>query len=145
MSLTRPDMGAAVKLDDLQAHMIAALTADQQLAALLGADEPRIHDLVPARRKFPFVSVDELSAIDWSTDGENDLDLIATVRSWTRDTNRQPLYAIGDRIAAVFATLDQWPDVILCHPLSASYERDRAQNCFRATQRFRLLVEQPTH
>lgn len=128
---------------DLHQAIISALVGDALLTDLLGRQDA-IHDVVPARRQFPFVTLAEINENAWSTDESAGRDALVTIRVWSRAPNRAQLYELSDRITALMTNLAISAGatrVTLVTPVSSAYERDVGSRCFRATLRFRCLVE----
>jgi hypothetical protein len=133
-------------IEDVHAAIFALLDDDAQLATLLGRSNA-IHDRVPVQRRFPFITIADINWTDWSTDTLPGRDLVTTIRIWSRGPNRRELYRISDRVCNV---LTSWTGlagdthIVLSDRLTAAHDRDQLQRAFRATLRFRQLIE-PAH
>lgn len=130
-------------LDDLHAQLYAALRNDVVLTGMLGEPDA-LYDVVPERRQFPFVTISQVTSADWSTDEMRGLEALATVRVWSRTSNRGETYNLADRIVQLVTNADLATDamrVVLATHVSGAYERDTSNRAFRGTLRFRFLVE----
>jgi len=133
-------------IEHIHEAAIARLVNDGQLSVLLGRADA-IHDRVPLQRRFPFVTITDVNWTDWSTDTLPGYDLVTTIRVWSRASNRRQLYRIADRITQLLSTWHgtvEGTHIVLSDRLTATFERDPAQRAFRATLRFRQLIE-PTN
>lgn len=130
-------------LDALQHTIIGTLRDDVALTQMLAAPVG-VHERIPSNRRFPFVVVEQSVASDWSTDHERGMEAIMSIGVWSRFKNRTELYALSDRVVSLLearfqptATLT----IVLSRMITARYERDPAQNAYRALIRLRFLIE----
>jgi hypothetical protein len=84
----------------LQEAMVAALSADAALKAMIG-DPARIYDDVPRNPVYPFATVGEGGEADWSFQSSEGVEARMTVTAWSRYAGRKEAKQIIDRIQTV--------------------------------------------
>jgi hypothetical protein len=76
---------------DLQAAIVAALVADDDLAALV---DDRIHDGAPRAGDFPSITFGETGQADWSSDSEPGGEIRLTLHVWSRAIGKREAWTI---------------------------------------------------
>jgi hypothetical protein len=89
----------------LHAAIYAALTADAALKALVG-DPARVYDDVPEGTPFPYVTLGEISTLDWSTASEIAFEHRLTLHIWSRYGGRKEIRDITAAIHDVLHDAD---------------------------------------
>ena len=135
--MTAPAMPA----DALRRAVGAALIADAGLNAL--PDAPSVFDVLPDRKRPPYIVIGRTIASDWSTATEGGAAVTLFLHVWTRrerrDENQRIQAAIVARLAAPI-TLDGHHLIALRHEL-AETRRDRLTGHAHAVLRFRAVTE----
>lgn len=75
----------------LQKSVFAALTSNAGLTGLIGA---RVFDDVPPGAEYPYMTIGESSARDWSTGTDSGEEHILTLHVWSRAAGRKEVQAI---------------------------------------------------
>lgn len=127
---------------ELQTSLIAALTADTQLTALIGADA--VFDAPPKGGALPYITImrHDLLPRDGDETPGNDHRLL--INCWHEGASRQAVVAIVDRLLAVALTADlSTPALIVTH---AQHDRtdtaiDLETGHARATIALRIFSE----
>lgn len=88
----------------LQAAIFARLNNDSALRARLGPN--RIHDRVPPKKNFPYITFGTASTSDWSTDHERGDEHLLLLQAWSRGRGRKEALEL---IALVEAALEAAP------------------------------------
>lgn len=126
----------------LQQAMVAALSADAGVKALLG-DPPRIHDDVPRNPAYPFLTVGEGGETDWSFQDVEGLECRVVLTAWSRYAGRKEVKDAIDRIRTVLhdasLSVTGWRLINLRFD-SAEYARGPG-GAYRGTARFRAVLE----
>lgn len=127
---------------ELQKAVVAALTADGGLTALLGG--PRIYNDVPRGAELPYVTLGESTVRDWSTGTDDGHEHLMTVSVWSRANGEREVHQI---LAAIEAVLHDAPLpmtsvrlVNLRHEFS-EVRRDADGETSRGLARFRAATE----
>jgi len=127
-----------------QAAIYAALAAAEELTSILGGT--KIYDRVPKPAVDPFVTIGELTGVDWSTAGHDGQEFELTVHTWDRGQSSVRLKQI---MAAILACLHDASlsiagfNCVSVRYVSQSVITDPDGTTFHGVQRFRLVVEQP--
>ena len=125
----------------LQAAIVAALLADDDLAALVG---DRIHDAPPRDAAFPYVSLGLMRATDWSTATEDGAEHEVTVHVWSRERGKRACHAI---MAAIRGVLHDAPLTLDGHALvnlrcvDGEVRREADGITWRGALNFRAVTE----
>jgi hypothetical protein len=85
----------------LQQSVFSRLTGDGALVTLLGG--PSVHDDVPPGTGFPYLTLGQSTAADWSTATEPGLEHVFTVHVWSRAEGRRQTHEL---IGAIRAALE---------------------------------------
>lgn len=126
----------------LQTAMAAALAADAELAAMIGATG--IYDRLIDKASLPYLVLAEVTTLDWSTATEAGTEHIVTIEAWSNAEGKRELQAIAGRIRAV---LHDQPLPLEAGTLvnlrlqQARIERLPKLNLHRATIRLRAVIE----
>ncbi len=126
----------------LRAALFAALGADAALLALLGG--ARIYDVPPADAAFPFVTLGEAVAADWSTATEAGCEHALTLHAFSRSGGRAEAFALA---AALGSALHDAPLALHGHRLAnlrvttSEVRREADGRTFHALVRFRAVTE----
>jgi hypothetical protein len=126
----------------LQKAVFAALEADASLIGLLGAG--RIHDDAPQNGPFPYITLGQSLARDWSTGTDIGAEHVLTLHVWSRAAGKKEAQAI---MRAARQALHDQPLVIedhrlinLRHELSDTF-RDPDGETVHGIVRFRAVTE----
>jgi hypothetical protein len=125
----------------LQRAVYAALVADATLAALVG---DRVFDAPPRAAAFPYVTLGEARATDWSTGTESGSEHRLVVHVWSRSRGKTECWAV---LAALRTALDDADLAVDGHALvslrvaaeDVAQERDGVT--WRGTTRLRAVTE----
>lgn len=126
----------------LQKGMYVKLATDAALLSLLGG--ARIHDDVPDRASFPFVSFNTITTRDFSTGGEMSAEHFVPVAIWSRAKGKREAAEIAEAVRAV---LDRADFVLDGHRLinlqheTTDIRRDGDGDTIQASLRFRAVTE----
>ena len=126
----------------LQQAVFAALAANAPLIAVLGA--ARIHDDVPQGTDFPYLTLGQTSARDWSTGTEEGSEHTLTLTVWSQARGKKEAHEI---MGAVRAALHEAPLALTGHRLVtlrhefSEARRDPDGDTTRGTVRFRAVTE----
>ena len=129
----------------LQESIYLALTTDAPLTALLGG--ANVFDDVPQDVSFPYVTLAQSEARDWSTGTEDGSEHIVTVQVWSRAGGKKDVQGIVQAIKDVLHDADlaltDHRLINLRQELSeARLEADG--ETYRATLRYRAVTEPTT-
>jgi hypothetical protein len=80
----------------LQQSIYEALVGDTTLGCLLG--EPRVYDGAPREAAFPYVTIDQLTARDWSAGDSVGFEHSVTVSVWSRYAGKREAHTLLDAI-----------------------------------------------
>ena len=126
----------------LQQAIYTSLTSDSALLALLGG--VRIHDDVPERKTFPYVTFAPGTQRDWSTGTETGEEHAIVLHVWSRGGGRKEALAIiatlQDRLHDADLALAGHRLVNLRHE-SSDVRRDADGETFQGIVRFRAVTE----
>jgi hypothetical protein len=126
----------------LQAAVFEALSADAELATLLGG--ARVFDGAPRNEAAPYVHLGEATERDWSTATEAGSEVTFAVVAWSREPGRKQTLQIAERVMALLhdasLTVAGHRLVNLRH-LSSETAREEKPQGRRAVARFRARVE----
>jgi hypothetical protein len=126
----------------LQQALFACLTADTALVALLGA--ARVYDDVPQSVEFPYLTVGQSVARDWSTASEEGNEHVLTLHVWSQTKGRAQVHEImGAARAALHdasLTLVGHRLINLRHEFSEA-RRDADGETYHGILRFRAVTE----
>jgi hypothetical protein len=126
----------------LQQAIFARLSADAALLALLGG--PRVYDDVPQGAAFPYLTLGQSVARDWSTGSDDGSEHILTVHAWSKaGGKREVLEILGSVRAALHdtgLTLTGHRLVNLRHEHSEA-RRDPDGDVYHGIARFRAVTE----
>jgi len=126
----------------LQKAVFAALTADAPLLALLGA--ARIYDDVPQSSDFPYLTLGQSVARDWSTASEDGCEHTITLNVWSQAKGRNEVHEI---MAAARTALHGQPLTLDGHRLiNLRHETSEARRAsdgdtYHGIARFRAVTE----
>jgi hypothetical protein len=127
---------------ELQKAVLARLTADAPLTALIG--EGKIYDVAPAHAAFPYVTFGRTSLFDWSSASEAGAEHIFTLNVWSKRLGRGEALAIMERLRAL---VDDAPLEMAGHRLvlmrldQAETRHDDTLALHQGVMRFRALTE----
>ena len=127
---------------EIQRAVYARLSSDGPLTALIGIG--RVYDDVPADASFPYLTLGDAAARDWSTGTSAGSEHAVTIEAWSRSAGRTE---IKQMLASVEAALTGTPLTVagyrpvLLRAESASTQIERDGITYRGTLRLRLLVE----
>lgn len=125
----------------LQKAVVAALTADAAVGALIG---DRIYDATPRNATFPYLTIGQTNLVDWSTGTEAGAEHELMLHAWSRERGKREVYAIAEAVAAVLhdaaLTLDGHALVNLRLEFSDT-RRDPDGITYHAALRFRAVTE----
>ncbi|MBN9046185.1 MAG: DUF3168 domain-containing protein [Rhizobiales bacterium] len=126
----------------LQKGLFEALRDDAELAVLLGGK--RIHDRVPPKTPFPYVTLGETVSRDWSTATEAGAEHFLNILIWARDSGRGRVLDIAGRIAVILGDglplLDGHRLVNLALNEVLARDTDGRGSCL-GTMRYRAVTE----
>ena len=126
----------------LQQSVFAALTADAALTALLGAG--RIYDDVPQGSPFPYITLGQATAREWSTGSEDGTEHNLILHVWSNARGKKQAHEI---LSAVRTALHDKPLTLAGHRLInlrhefSEARRDRDGEAIHGTARFRAVTE----
>lgn len=83
----------------VQVGIVEALSNDSALLGLLGGS--RIYDHVPQHSDYPFVSVGQAVARDWSTSSEEGHEHFVTLHVWSKHRGRKQVHIIVNALREV--------------------------------------------
>jgi hypothetical protein len=125
----------------LQKAVVAALTADSGIGALIG---DRIYDAAPRNATFPYLGFGEMRAADWSTGTEEGAEHRLTLHAWSRERGKRETYEVMNAVEAALQeqvlALDGHALVNLRHELSDA-RRDPDGITWHGVMRFRAVTE----
>lgn len=127
----------------LQQSIYEALSADTPLNEALGGS--RIYDSPSRDAVFPYVTIDQISARDWSTGSDAGLEHTATLSVWSRYAGKREVYTVLDAIRACLheAPLDlPGGSLINLRFEMSSIGRDDDGTTYHGVIRFRAVTEQ---
>lgn len=125
----------------LQKAVYAALAGDAGLGALVG---DRIHDGPPRSLAFPYVTLGDGRATDWSTGTEAGTEHRLQLHTWSRERGKAECWAVLD---AIRAALDADLPALDGHALvnlrfeAADVGQDRDGITWHGVARFRAVTE----
>jgi hypothetical protein len=126
----------------LQEAVFALLSADTELAALLGG--ARVYDGAPRNAAAPYVHLGELTERDWSTATEPGAEVTLAVVAWSRQPGRAEALAIAERVQALLhdaaLAVDGFRLVSIRHVATETARAEKPAGR-RAVARFRARVE----
>jgi hypothetical protein len=126
----------------LQAAVFSVLSADAELAGLLGG--ARIYDGAPRNAEAPYLHLGEVSARDWSTATEAGTEISFAVVAWSRQPGRSEALAAAERVRELLhdaaLDLDGFRLVNLRHVATETARAEKPEGR-RAVARFRAVVE----
>lgn len=127
---------------DLQKAVHAVLAADPALTAALGG--ARVFDHVPADAAFPYLLFGQVSARDWSSDGEAGAELTFTLDAWSKARGKAETLALMELTRKALDDAPPAPagrKLVLLRLERAEAAFDADLSLYRGTMRFRALVE----
>lgn len=128
---------------ELQKAINQALRQDVALLALLGG--AKVHDDVPQRTEFPYVTFGQSIVRDWATSTEPGHEHVVTLHVWSRAAGRKQSYeimaAIEDALHDRALTLAGHRLVNLRHEFSDA-RRDPDGETYHGVVRYRAVTEQ---
>lgn len=126
----------------LQQAVFGALTGSATIASLLGG--PKVFDAVPQRTAYPYITIGQSIARDWSTASDDGHEHILTFHVWSDASGRKAIHEI---MAAVRAALHDQPLtpsgyrlVNLRHELSEA-RREIDGETYHGITRYRAVTE----
>lgn len=128
--------------DALIEAIVGECLADGGLVAALGGE--RIYDAVPKNAVFPYVTIGEARALDWSTATEDGTEHLVALDVWSRARGRREAVDLANRIALL---IDDQPLVLTGHRLvnlrveRIDTRRLRDGRTFRAALSLRAVTE----
>ncbi|MFO1169356.1 MAG: DUF3168 domain-containing protein [Hyphomicrobiaceae bacterium] len=126
----------------LQKAVFAALAADAPLTGLIGAS--RIHDDAPQQAAFPYLTLGQSTARDWSTATDDGAEHVLTIHVWSRAAGKKEAHAIMRAVRQTLhdqpLTLEDHRLVNLRHELSEA-TRDTDGETVHGIVRFRAVTE----
>ncbi len=126
----------------LQKAVFAALAADASLTGLIGAS--RIHDDAPQQAAFPYLTLGQSTARDWSTATDDGAEHVLTIHVWSRAAGKKEAHAIMRAVRQTLhdqpLTLEDHRLVNLRHELSEA-TRDTDGETVHGIVRFRAVTE----
>jgi hypothetical protein len=126
----------------LRAAVHTALTNNAAIAAALGG--PKIYDEPPREAAFPYVTLGEARAADFSTGSEPGLEHQLTLHAWSRQGGHHEAHVIA---GALLQALDDAPLALAGHRLvnfrfsTADVRREADGRTYHALVRFRAVTE----
>ena len=126
----------------LQQAIHAALTGSTTLVALLGG--AKVYDDVPQRTAYPYVTIGQSIARDWSTASDAGHEHILTFHVWSDAAGRKAIHEIA---AAVHAALHDQPLTLSGHRLVnlrhefSETRRDSDGETYHGITRYRAVTE----
>ncbi len=126
----------------LQKSIYEALTNDAVLTSLLGG--PKIYDDVPQNPSYPYVTLGQSLARDWSTGSEDGQEHIITLHVWSLSGGKKEAHEI---IAAVQDILHDAPLIVTDHNLVnlrqefSDTRRDPDGEHYHGIVRYRAVTE----
>lgn len=97
----------------LQAALVAALAADSELTALIGAEA--IFDAPPKGRRPPYVTVARHDVLPRDGDLAPGHDHRVLVHAWSAEASRKAVLAIADRVLAVAMSASLDDELVVTH------------------------------
>lgn len=126
----------------LQKAVFAALSADATLSGLIGAG--RIHDDAPQQTVFPYLTLGQSTARDWSTATDEGAEHVLTLHVWSRAAGKKEAHAIMRALRQALhdqsLTLEDHRLVNLRHDFSET-ARDPDGETVHGIVRFRAVTE----
>ena len=126
----------------LQQSVFARLTGDSAVLALLGA--PRVYDDVPQGTAFPYLTLGQSLARDWSTGTDEGSEHILTLHVWSQARGKKEAHAIMGALRTALhdqaLTLSGHRLVNLRHEHS-EVRRDPDGDTIHGIARFRAVTE----
>lgn len=126
----------------LRAAVHAALTADAAVISSLGG--AKIYDEPPPSAAFPYVTLGEARALDFSTGSEPGLEHQLTLHAWSRQGGHHEAHVIA---GALLQALNDAPLALAGHRLvnfrfsTADVRREADGRTYHALVRFRAVTE----
>jgi len=125
----------------LQKAIVAALIADPATGALVG---DRIYDAPPRDSAFPYVTLGDTTATDWSTGDTQGQEHRVTVLAWSRERGKRECHEIVEAVRAALhdaaLTLDGQALANLRFEF-ADVRREADGITYRGLARFRAVTE----
>ena len=125
----------------LHAAFFAALGGDEQLAETIGN---RIFDTPPRDAEFPYVTLGDWSAADWSTGTETGTEHRLTVHAWSRAGGKAESWSIVDAIREALHDRDFTLDgqaLVNLRFERAAVNLDSDRRTWHGVARFRAVTE----
>lgn len=126
----------------LQKAVFATLSADATLSGLIGAG--RIHDDAPQQAAFPYLTLGQSTARDWSTATDEGAEHVLTLHVWSRAAGKKEAHAIMRALRQALhdqpLTLEDHRLVNLRHDFSET-ARDPDGETVHGIVRFRAVTE----
>lgn len=126
----------------LQQAVFAALTGSATLVTLLGG--AKVYDDVPQRTAYPYVTIGQSIARDWSTASDEGHEHILTFHVWSDAAGRKAIHEIMAAVRAALhdeaLTLAGYRLVNLRHELSEA-RRDSDGETYHGLTRYRAVTE----
>ena len=127
---------------DLQASIVAALSADTQLIAAIGSDA--IFDMPPKGKRAPYLVILRHDLIAHDADISPGHDHRIQIQIWHNDPSRAAVLALAERVIAVLTTADlSSPTLHVSHVQLDRTETaiDKKSGQARASLVFRIFSE----
>lgn len=125
----------------LQKAVVAALTADGTVGALI-AD--RVYDATPRDATFPYLTIGQVNATDWSTGTETGAEHQLTLHAWSRERGKRECYAIAEAVETALhdSALELEGNALVNLRFEfAETRRDPDGITYHAVMRFRAVTE----
>jgi len=126
----------------LRAAIHNALIADTPLTTILGG--AKVYDEPPKAAAFPYVTIGEARATDWSTGTERGEEHQITLHGWSRQGGHKEAHLVA---GALLQALDDMPLTLTDHHLVnlrfalADVRREADGRTYHALVRFRAVTE----
>lgn len=127
---------------ELQKAVFGALAANAALVSALGGR--KLHDLVPARTAYPYVTFGPANTHDWSTDTEEGDEHFFTINVWSNGRGRSEVLQLMGLVETALAAL---PAAITPYVLvnlrreSREIRFDEDLAAYHGLMRFRAVTE----
>jgi hypothetical protein len=126
----------------LQKAIYQALANEAVLTALLGAG--KIFDDVPQGASFPYLTIGQATARDWSTATEEGCEHILTLQAWSKDAGRKGIAAIMQAVHDILhgapLALEDHILINLRHDFT-DLNRDKGGEAYHGLTRYRAVTE----
>ena len=125
----------------VQTSIYGVLTGDATLMAAITG----VHDFVNRATGFPYVTIGEMTTLDWSTQQTTGMEMIVTIHSWSQYEGSKELKGIMALIHGLLhdATLSlSGHNFVNCRFDGSTVLRDPDGQTHHGVQRFRVVTDE---